>query len=100
MSKCFAVKDQMSYLDIKGETVALDEEEVAELNDLSMNLHSLSRIQTSIRWQQALISVKKELNRLHILGTLITWFASYPVKSSQILKNHSIMLFTSNANSS
>ena len=29
-----------------------------------------------------LISVKKELNRLDILGTLITWFASYPVKSS------------------
>jgi len=46
-----------------------------------------------------LISVKKELNRLYILGTLITWFASYPTKSSQILKNHSIMLFTSNANS-
>ena len=46
-----------------------------------------------------LISVKKELNRLYILGTLITCFASYPAKSSQILKNHSIMLFTSNANS-
>ena len=46
-----------------------------------------------------MISVKKELNRLYILGTLITWFASYPAKSSQILKNHSIMLFTSNANS-
>jgi len=46
-----------------------------------------------------MISVKKELNRLYILCTLITWFASYPAKSSQILKNHSIMLFTSNANS-
>ena len=46
-----------------------------------------------------MISVKKELNRLYILGTLITWFASYLTKSSQILKNHSIMLFTSNANS-
>ena len=46
-----------------------------------------------------LISVKKELNRLYILGTLITWFASYPAKSSQILKNYSIMLFRSNANS-
>jgi len=45
------------------------------------------------------ISVKKELNRLYILGTLITWFASYPGESSQILKNHSIMLFTSNSNS-
>jgi len=45
------------------------------------------------------ISVKKELNRLYILCTLITWFASYLAKSSQILKNHRIMLFTSNANS-
>ena len=45
------------------------------------------------------ISVKKELNRLCILGTLITWFASYLAKSSQILKNYSIMLFTSNTNS-
>ena len=49
-------------------------------------------------WWGSMISVKKELNRLYILGTLITWFASYPAKSSQILKNHSIMLFTSNAN--
>jgi len=48
---------------------------------------------------KVLISVKKELNRLYILGTLITWFASYLAKSSQILKNHSIMLFTSNVNS-
>jgi len=46
-----------------------------------------------------LISVKKELNRLCILDTLITWFASYLAKSSQILKNYSIMLFTSNTNS-
>jgi len=46
-----------------------------------------------------LISVKKELNILYILGTLITWFASYPAKNLQILKNHSIMLFTSNVNS-
>ena len=49
--------------------------------------------------QRRMISVKKELNRLYIFCTLITWFASYPAKSSQILKNHSIMLFTSNANS-
>jgi len=53
----------------------------------------------SFSTRRSLISVKKELNRLYILGTLITWFASYPAKSSQILKNHSIMLFTSNANS-
>ena len=33
---------QMSSLDIKGESVTLDDEEVVELNDLSVNLHSLS----------------------------------------------------------
>jgi len=60
--------------------------------------HEQSESQSTIE-QESLISVKKELNRLYILGTLITWFASYPVKSSQILKNHSVMLFTYNANS-
>jgi len=42
----------MSFLDIKGETSTLVEEEVAELHDLSVSLHSLSRVQTSICWQQ------------------------------------------------
>jgi len=45
-----------------------------------------------------LISVRKQLNRIHNLGTLITWFAIYLVKSSQILKNHPFMLFKSNTN--
>jgi len=71
-------------------------------------LHSAEKAQTPLLFlanvpfypeSDYVISVKKELNRLYILGTLITWYASYPAKSSQILKNHSIMLFTSNANS-
>jgi len=36
----------------------------------------------TLKSRRALISVKRELNRLYILGTLITWFASYPAKSS------------------
>jgi len=36
------VKERMSILDIKGETSSLDEEEVTELHDLSVNFHSLS----------------------------------------------------------
>jgi len=43
----------MSTLDIKGETLALEEDEVAEIHDLSVTLHSSARIQTSVCWQQA-----------------------------------------------
>jgi hypothetical protein len=43
----------MSLLDTKGETSVLLEEEVPELRDLSVSLHSMSRIQTSVCWQQA-----------------------------------------------
>lgn len=38
------VKERMALLDIKGESSALEEDEVVELHDLSVNLHSLSRI--------------------------------------------------------
>ena len=53
IGKCNTVKERMSTLDIKGETSTLDEEEVIELHDLSVNLHSLLRVQTSMCWQQA-----------------------------------------------
>ena len=48
VGKCKTVQERMSILDVKGETTALDEEEVIELHDLSVNLHSLSRVQTNI----------------------------------------------------
>ena len=51
--RCTTVKEQMSFLYTKGETTVLLEEEVSELHDLSVSLHSLSRIQTSMCWQQA-----------------------------------------------
>jgi len=53
IGKCNTVKERMSILDIKGEMSTLDDEEVSELQDLSLNLRSLSRVQTSISWQQA-----------------------------------------------
>jgi len=40
----------MSTLDTKGEVSDLLEEEVVELHDLSMNLHSLSRVPTRLNW--------------------------------------------------
>jgi hypothetical protein len=51
--RCRMVKEPMALLDIKGESSALEDDEVAELHDLSVNLHSLSKIQTSICWQQS-----------------------------------------------
>ena len=52
-SRCGLLKERMSILDIKGETSALVEEEEDEIHDFSVKLHSLSRIQTSVCWQQA-----------------------------------------------
>jgi hypothetical protein len=52
-ARCGMLKERMSTLDIKGETTALAEEEEVELHELSIGLHSLSRIQTSKCWQQA-----------------------------------------------
>jgi hypothetical protein len=58
--RCRTMKEQMAILDIKGESSAFVEDEVAELHDLSVNLHSLSRIQTSICWQQARLKLLQE----------------------------------------
>lgn len=45
--KIRAVKERISTLDSKGESSVLVEEEVAELHDLSVNLHSLALIHAS-----------------------------------------------------
>lgn len=58
--KCRTVKERTSFLDTKGETSAFVEEEDTELHDLLVNLHSLSRIQTSICWQQARLKWLKD----------------------------------------
>ena len=51
--KISAVKLRLSSLDTKGEEDELMEEEVEELHELSVRLHSLSRVQTSMNWQKA-----------------------------------------------
>jgi hypothetical protein len=43
-------KNRMDSLDSKGEEAELAEEEIRELHDLSINLHSLSRVHTSMNW--------------------------------------------------
>jgi len=43
---------QISSPDIRGEEYALLEEEEKELRKLSVSLHSMPRVQTSINWQR------------------------------------------------
>jgi len=43
----------MTTLDGKGETMELTEKECADLHGVSLDIHSLSRLNTSICWQQS-----------------------------------------------
>jgi exonuclease III len=54
------VKNKMAWLDEKGESSALAEEEVNELHDLSVKLHSLSQIQNSMNWQKSRMNWLRE----------------------------------------
>ena len=47
------VQNNMSVLDIKAELSVLSDEEAAELHELSVNLHSMARLQTNINWQNS-----------------------------------------------
>ena len=47
------VKNKISILDAKVEMSALSGEEVDELHELSVNLHSMARLQKSINWQKS-----------------------------------------------
>ena len=51
--KILTLKERISAIDLKGELELLLEEEVEELHELSENLFSLSRMNSSIRWQQS-----------------------------------------------
>lgn len=51
--KILDLKDRMAALDGKGEVEALSEDECAELLGVSSDLHSLSRLNASICWQQS-----------------------------------------------
>jgi len=59
-SKILAVKDKLSTLDKKAEVSALNEEELHEIRELSVNLHSMARVQNSVNWQKSRMNWLKE----------------------------------------
>ncbi|PNX62161.1 cysteine-rich receptor-like protein kinase, partial [Trifolium pratense] len=52
-SRIDKLKGRLSVLDEKGEEENLSEEELAELHGVTYDIHSLSRLQASISWQQS-----------------------------------------------
>jgi len=58
-AKIMSLKDKISALDLKGETTALCDEEVEDLHGLT-ELFSLSRINSSICWQQSRLNWLRE----------------------------------------
>jgi ribosome recycling factor len=58
--KILEVKYRIAYFDTKGEVSALLDEEVNELHELSVSLHSMARVQTSINWQNARLNWLQE----------------------------------------
>ena len=47
------MKDRLASLDEKGESMVLSEEECAQMHGVLSDIHSLSRLNTSIGWQQS-----------------------------------------------
>jgi hypothetical protein len=58
--KITTVKNQISVLNSKAELSALLDEELVEVHDLSMHLHSLARVQNSINWQNSRLNWLKD----------------------------------------
>ncbi|MCI57045.1 endonuclease/exonuclease/phosphatase family protein, partial [Trifolium medium] len=52
-SRIESLKDRLSALDQKGEEDDLSEAELLELHGVTSDIHSLSRMNTSICWQQS-----------------------------------------------
>lgn len=58
--KIDALKTRLPELDVKGEDGGLLANEIDELRGITHNIHSLSRVSTSIRWQQSRMLWLKE----------------------------------------
>ena len=58
--KILEAKNRIPFLDSKGETSVLLDEEVQELHELSVNLHSMARTQTRINWHKARMNWLRE----------------------------------------
>jgi len=51
--KISEAKNKIASLDSKGELSALEDDEVRELHEVTVNLHSMAKIQNSIHWQKS-----------------------------------------------
>jgi len=58
--KISSAKNRMALLDLKAEETLLHEDEMEELHSLSVNLHSLVRVQNNMNWQKLRISWLQE----------------------------------------
>ncbi|KAK2392457.1 hypothetical protein QL285_065815 [Trifolium repens] len=61
-SRIDSLKLRLSSLDLKGEEDSLSEADLAEMHGVSADIHSLSRLQASINWQQSRSKWLKEGN--------------------------------------
>jgi hypothetical protein len=59
-SRIDSLKDRLSTLDLNGEEDTLSEAELEELHGVTSDIHSLSRRQASINWQQSRLKWLKE----------------------------------------
>ena len=59
-SRISLLKEEIAMLDLKGESYALSGDDIADLHGLSEDLFSLSRIHSSISWQQSIIQWLRE----------------------------------------
>lgn len=54
------IKNKMSHLDVKAEMSALSDDEVDELHELFVNLHSMAQVQNSVNWQKSRMNLLQE----------------------------------------
>ena len=59
-ARILSLKDKIASLDLKGESTVLSDDEIQELHGLSEDLFSLSRVNSSICWQQSRVQWLKE----------------------------------------
>ena len=54
-ARILLLKDKIASLDLKGESSVLTDDDIRELHGLTEDLFSLSRANSSIRWQQSCV---------------------------------------------
>ena len=59
-ARILSLREKIAFLDVKGESTVLSEDEIQELHGLSEEMFSLSRASSSISWQQSRVQWLKE----------------------------------------